>query len=373
MKRILQGLGLVAICLSLVTGDVLAQKEIFNFPGRLRELSEFLPGAEEAAPTQIKSGQSGFTFLKLPTDARTAAMGDAGNGLIGSAAGLFYNPATLAFLDSREAFFTQVQWIADIKMSVGGVAINLPAHGTVAVGFQTLDAGTFRGTAIDGDPSNLAGFNETGDFTTSNYAVTVGYGFKITDRFSFGASLKYASQDLTAGTIGDNILIGGQVSAADNSKSVVAFDVSTYFNTGFRNTVLAASIRNFSSELTYQRDRFELPRNIQLGLLFDLISLSGNTPAPHHLDLATDLNNPVDFDERVSLGLEYQFRQPGGQIGFSARGGWKFNHDTEDYSAGAGINWMNEEGRGFRVDYAFRHFNGNFFDNVNIFSAGIMF
>jgi hypothetical protein len=133
------------------------------------------------------------------------------------------------------------------------------------------------------------------------------------------------------------------------------------------------SVRNFSTELTYQRERFELPRNIQLGLLFDLITLMNNTPAPHHLDLAVDLTNPIDFDERIHLGLEYRLQTPGSSLAYSLRGGYKTNHDTEDYSLGGGIRFRNETGKGFRIDYAFRHFDGAFFDSVNIISAGVTF
>jgi len=98
-------------------------------------------------------------------------------------------------------------------------------------------------------------------------------------------------------------------------------DLETYFNTGFPNTVLAMTVKNFSTEVQYQRETFELPRNIQFGLLFDLISLMNNTPAPHHLDLAVDLTNPIDFDERILLGLEYRFQTPGSSLGYSLRGG----------------------------------------------------
>ena len=98
-------------------------------------------------------------------------------------------------------------------------------------------------------------------------------------------------------------------------------DIETYFNTGFPNTVLAMTVKNFSTEVQYQRETLELPRNIQFGLLFDLISLMNNTPAPHHLDLAVDLTNPIDFDERILLGLKYRFQTPGSSLGYSLRGG----------------------------------------------------
>jgi len=339
-----------------------------NFPGRERQLDPVVPMFEEAQASFIKAGQAGFTFLSIPVDARTAAMADAGIGVVGHAAGTMYNPAALAFLDGREAYATYVQWIADTNLLVAGVTLNFPGKGTLGIAFQTYDAGDFNGTTIDANPAGN-GFTSTGTFTTTNYALSVAYGLKITDRFSVGATAKLIQQDLGSG----GVFIGGNKSTIDNSKTVLGADLGTYFNTGFRNTVLAMSVRNFSSELVYQRERFELPRNIQLGLLFDLISLMNNTPAPHYLDLAVDLTNPIDFDERVHLGLEYRFQTPGSSLGYALRGGWKTNHDTEDYSLGGGIRFKNEDGRGIRIDYAFRHFNGDFFDSVNIISGGFTF
>ena len=136
---------------------------------------------------------------------------------------------------------------------------------------MTYDAGTFNGTAIDPDPAG-DGYTETGAFTTSNYAFSVAYGLTITDRFSIGANVKLASQNLGAG----NVLIGGNRTTVDNSKTAFAVDLGTYFNTGFRNTVLAMTVQNYSQELTYQRESFELPRIFCLGLLVDVLSMMGN-------------------------------------------------------------------------------------------------
>jgi hypothetical protein len=369
MRKLILLIGLVAF-VGLNVAPALAQDD-FNFPGRLRDLSPVVDKFEEPGATHIKAGQAGFSFLSIPIDARTAAMADAGIGVIGSASGALYNPAALAFLDGREAWISSVQWIANTDLIATGVTINFPGKGTAGVAFQTYNAGDFNGTAIDTSPAGN-GFKDLGKFKTSNYALSVAYGFKITDRFSIGANAKLASQSLGSGKFA-GVFIGGARTTVDNSKSVLAFDLGTYFNTGFRNTVLAMSVRNFSSELSYQRERFELPRNVQLGLLFDLVSMMGNTPAPHHLDLATDITNPIDFDERINLGLEYRFAQPGASLAYALRGGYKTNHDTEDYSFGGGIRFKNETGKGFRIDYAFRHFNGDFFDSVNIISGGITF
>lgn len=337
---------------------------------QVRDLTPILPGgaAEENNPAFIKVGQAGFTFLKLPTDARNAALSGAGVGQIGSTSGVFLNPATLAFFEGREAFFTHVRWIADTKAEVVGAAFNIPGRGTVGIGFQTYDAGTFNGTSIDSNPASQ-GFKEDGTFTTSNYAITAGFGMKITDRFALGANIKLAHQDLGNG----NVLLGNSRTSVSNSKNAFAVDLGTYFNTGFRNTVIAMTVQNFSQELTYQRESFELPRNIRLGVLVDVLSMAGNTPVPHHLNLALDVTNPVDFDEQLLAGLEYTFQAAGSPLGFSGRAGYKTNHDTETYSFGGGLKYLTEAGRGLKLDYAYTKFDTNFFSSVHVITAGVDF
>ena len=361
------------VCAGLMPSDMFAQGSVAtgvtdNFDGRVRELDPVVPGFEEAAPTFIKTGQAGFAFLSIPTDARTAALGGAGVGLIGSGSAILYNPGALAFMEGREAHFTYVDWLVDTKSLVAGVAVNMPGRGTFGLSIVNFDAGTINSTSIDDNPASQ-GFKDDGPLTTSNYAISAAYGLKITDRFSAGATLRLAHQDLGTG----NIFLGASRQTVENSKNAFAFDLGTYFNTGFRNTVMAMSVQNFSTEVVYQREQFELPRNIRLGLLIDVISMMGNTPVPHHLDLALDVNNPIDFDERIHIGAEYTYRAAGSSVGFTLRGGYKTNHDTESFSAGGGLQFKTEGGQGVRVDYAFKQFDSFFFSAVHILSAAVTF
>ena len=336
----------------------------------IRDLQPTYPNQEETAASGVKVGQSGFIFLAFPTDARRAAMADAGAGLIGVAPGaLFLNPGLLGFIQDRQAFYTHAEWIADTKHDVVGVAMKFPnAPGTFGLGLITHDAGEINGTAIDSNPASQ-GFTEKGTFTTTNYALSLGWGFQITDRFSVGAMARYAHQDLGSSTV----LTAGTSQTRSNDASAISVDLGTYFNTGFRNLVIAMSVRNFSQEKEFQRERFELPRAFRLGFVFDVVSMMGNTPGPHYLDLLTEIDSAINFDERTLVGLEYRFKRPTSALGFALRGGYKNNHDTEDYSFGGGINYMTESGKGIRIDYAYKHFNTAFFDAVQIVSAGISF
>lgn len=337
---------------------------------KIRDLEPLYPNQEEVRPSGVKAGQSGFVFLAFSTDARRGAMADAGAGLIGDAPGaLFLNPGLLGFVHQRQAFFTHARWIAETNHQVAGAVFKIPnAPGTFGVGFITHDAGEINGTAINSDPAS-AGYTETGAFTTTNYALSAGWGFQITDRFSVGAMARFAHQNLGQSTV----FVAGSQQTRSNDLNAFAVDIGTYFNTGFRNLAIAMSVRNFSQEKEFQRERFELPRSFRLGFVFDLVSLYGRTPAPHHLELVTEIDSPIDFDERTLLGMEYRFEPATSAMGFALRGGYKYNHDTEDYSFGGGIHYKTESGKGVRIDYAFKHFNASFFNSVQMVSAAVSF
>lgn len=357
---------LVAFALPAAQADAqFVDPRVLDDGTKIRDLGPKYPNQEEVAPSGVKVGQSGLVFLGFPTDARRAAMADAGVGLLGDAAGgIFLNPGLLGYAHQTEVFITHAEWIAETKHDVGGVVFQIPnIRGSFAVGFITHDSGSINGTVIDGDPTG-AGFTETGSFSVDNMALSAGWGFQITDRFSVGAMLRYATQDL------------GKVSALGQGKvgadvSAIAMDLGTYFNTGFRNTVLAMSVRNFSEEKEFLRESFELPRSFRLGVVVDAISMYGSTPVPHHLDIVAEIDSPIDFDERVLVGAEYSFKRPDQSIGFALRGGYKHNHDTESFSLGGGILFKNESGKGVRVDYAYKNFK--LFDPVQMFTVGASF
>ena len=102
---------------------------------KIRDLEPIYPNQEEVRPSGVKSAQSGFVFLGFSTDARRAAMADAGAGLIGDASGaVFLNPGLLGFVHERQAFFTHAKWIFETNHQVAGAVFKFPnAPGTFGV------------------------------------------------------------------------------------------------------------------------------------------------------------------------------------------------------------------------------------------------
>ena len=295
--------------------------------------------------------RTGFTFLEFPTNARTMALGEAGVGLIGSGQAILYNPAGLAFMEGREAYFTYVDWIISVKNYVAGVSANVPRIGTFGLSVVNHDIGPVR-------------FENTTQ-ETSEYAISVAYGGMIINRISVGTSLK---------------LIHENYPWEDHKQNVFAFDLGTYFATGFRNTVIAMGVENLSASGLGEPEQGGLPKNVRLGVLLDLIALMDFDPFSHALDLVVDVNNPNDSEDGfyTDIGIEYTYMYHtaiGDKLGFSLRGGHKKRPRSliDPNTLGIGV-LFKTHGIGLKVDYASKSFDAFFNDErVHILSVAVSF
>lgn len=324
-----------------------------------------------------KRGQTGFKFLTVSVDPRASAMGGAVTAsTIGSSTALFYNPASLSRLESNfNVNFGQLQYITDINYNVASLGYK-PAggrYGVVGVSFVAVDYGEFFETVR---AENEQGFIELGTYTPTALAAGIGYAKSFTDRFSVGAHVKYASQDLGTFAVarvdegGTSVSDGTSVRDKDYNLNTVAVDFGVLYNTGFKSLTIAMSTRNFSRELRYERENFELPLIFQIGASMNVLDFTNLNPSVHQLDVAIDAQRPRDFAEHVQVGGEYTFMNL-----LSLRAGlskaFVAADDTEEgISLGAGLQYQ-VSGLGFGADYAYTDFG--LFGNLNRFALQVSF
>lgn len=296
-----------------------------------------------------KLAQTGFKFLSVTSDARGGALGDAMTTLESGSSALFFNPAGMARLNGRfEATFSMNKWIADINHNAFSLAFS-PAtgrYGVFGLSFMNVDYGKLIGTMVWGSES---GFVETGTFHPTAFAVGFGYAKALTDKFAVGGQVRVASQDL-----GNSFVVVGtdSLSVKHNLAAATSFDFGTTFRTGFKSLVFGMSLRNFSNEITYEREGFQLPLTFRIGLSMNVLDLA-NIPANKMSCLVSvDAVHPRDYPEQVMLGLEYNLMQM-----FSLRAGYVSPSDEHKLSLGFGVRFM-----GATVDYAYTPFG--VFDNV---------
>lgn len=306
-----------------------------------------------------KLAQTGMKFLSTSTDARVSALGSAATAFEVNSSSMFYNPAGMAFLGSfTNVSLGQVQWIANINYAYGSAAFN-PAnglYGVFGVSVLAVDYGDFRGTIRD---PGEQGFIDTGIFSPSAMAIGFGYAKALSTQFSVGGNIKYVTQDLGKSIIGFDSELNYKEKSY--SKDVLAYDFGVLYRTGFKSLNFGMCIRNFSQEVTYEDEGFQLPLTFKIGFSMNILDFfPAFNSKMHSLLIAADAVHPRDYPEQVNFGVEYLFVRT-----FALRLGYSTPNDEHNLSTGIGLqksfrNYM------LALDYAYTPFEA--FEDVHRFS-----
>jgi hypothetical protein len=303
-----------------------------------------------------KLAQSGFQFLSVVSDARAAAMGEAMTSLRLGSSALFFNPAGMAEMDGVFDFSaSRNQWIADITHTMFSLAVKpwKGDYGVFGLTIQHVNYGDFYGTRVSA--ASPLGYEDTGTFTLTSFAVGLGYAKQLTDRFSVGGHVRWVRQDLgesmTAvhireffpGT--DSSYRVADTAIVSNKLTPFVFDFGTQFKTGFKSLVFGMSVRNFSGEVKYASEGFQAPLVFTLGISMDLVDLMGGDLSQiHSLYCSIDASHHRDHPEQVKIGLEYRLMEL-----LALRAGYaSSNNDETSFSYGIGVSKY-----GFAFDYAY--------------------
>ncbi|NUM71360.1 MAG: PorV/PorQ family protein [Ignavibacteriaceae bacterium] len=258
-----------------------------------------------------KTATAGFVFLQLPVTARSAALAEASVTLPDmNSAAVFSNPAGLGFTQQTHSFSASYSnWFADIKHYAASYSFN-SAMGVFGVGLVALDFGTMARTRrVTGQKV----YEITGDFSSSAMALSLSYSRMLTDKFSFGVSVKYAREAI-------------DIYSATN----ILFDGGVMYYTGFRSLRIGASIQNFGVETKYINDPFKMPSVLKLGLASEIV---GDMSSEYRVTALVEALHPNDGDEKVNTGIEMSWKNI-----VTLRGGYKFFYDEDTYSFGVGLN-----------------------------------
>ncbi len=289
-------------------------------------------------------GTSVFTFLKIGVSARAVGMGEAVVALQQDAASVYYNPGTIAQFEQTEFSASRIQWPADINYDFFSLTRRIKGRHYAGLAFGIL---------------HLAPMQETTEYLphgTGNYFVyedrfiALTYGARMTDRFSFGITLKQVEENLAGQTM-----------------SATMLDMGTFYWTGFRSLRFSASISHFGPQAkpdgTYEKqvldtetgeekiiitefESFSPPTVFRVGAAMDIWQTKTQS-----ILFALQLNHPVDNAENISTGVEYSFANI-----FFLRSGYKINKEEENVSFGAGL--IIPIGKlKLRIDYAYANFN----------------
>ncbi len=290
---------------------------------------------------QAKVGTTGAQFLELGVSARAMGMAEAFAAVSNDISAVYYNPAGLTSLLGKELMTTYIAMPADVSYAFAGVGVPLESvGGVVGIGLyglssgkmieRTYQQGTYEGTGRE--------------FTAQDFALSLGYGRYLTDRFSIGINVKYVGEyfhDYTA-----------------NGWSA---DVGTNYDTGFRGFKIAMVITNFGPDLKLIDKAYPLPINFRFGACINLLD-----NANHLMTFAAEGSHPSDNLEKYNAGIEYTFNDR-----FILRAGSRFNYDEDGLTLGGGVRVPFSQDKELRFDYAYQDYG--ILTEVHRFSMAIGF
>ncbi|MBC8400691.1 MAG: PorV/PorQ family protein [Candidatus Marinimicrobia bacterium] len=289
-------------------------------------------------------GTSVFPFLKIGVSARAAGMSEAVVALNQDAGSIYYNPGSIAQFEKTEFSASSIQWPAEINYDYFSLARHLFGRH-----FLGLSGGILHMAPMEETTEFLPG--GTGNyFVFQDRFIGLTYGARMTDRFSFGVTVKHVQENL-----------------AGQKMNAVLIDMGTFYWTGFRTLRFSAALSNFGPQAkpggTFSRqylDRstgeeavndsatfseFSPPTVFRVGTAMNIIDQEFQV-----LTFTMQLNHPVDNSESIVLGAEYSIFST-----FFLRGGYKMNREEEDYSLGVGL-YVPAGPVKLRVDYAYTNF-----------------
>ena len=318
------------------------------------------------APAQTKLAQTGMKFLNILPDARAVALGEAYTAVPGTSSSMFFNTAGMARSKGiTNVFLARTNWIADINYVYASASFSPfnGEYGVIGVMFQLANYGDFEETVRW---SNDRGYLDLGTFKPTCYMFGVGYARALNDKFSIGGNLKYVNQSLgdAVTALGQNNTLlydgNGNVVRASNSTGVFAFDFGLLYQTGYKSLTFGMTVRNFSKEVTYVKEGFQLPLTFRIGLSMNVLDFTDLNPAEHQFLLTMDVEHPRDFQEQIRIGGEYLLLKL-----LALRAGYVSGGD--EYAGFYGVGLRKDLGGvDLAVDYCYAPFG--IFNNVHRFS-----
>lgn len=314
-----------------------------------------------------KRGTTAASFLEIGVGARPLAMGGAFAALANDPSAMYWNVAGIAKAERIGIFFNHSEWVADINFDYLSGIIPVGQFGALGISITALTMDEMNVTTVDA-PEGTGQTFKAGDF-----AVSIGYALKLTDRFAIGFNPKFIYQSIW------------QMSATG-----FAVDVGVHYDTPFKNVALGFAMTNFGTKMqmggdnarvlydyepggTGNNDRvtalletsqWALPLNFKIGLAYKAFDTER-----HRAYLTVDAQHPNNDYESVNVGAEYVLNKM-----FALRGGYKslFLKDSEEsFTLGAGLNYPILGNVLLHIDYAYADFG--LLDKVQKFSLGLDF
>ncbi len=256
----------------------------------------------------INTIQTAVPFLLVPTDARSAALGNSGLATSPDAGSIYLNAAKLAFIPEKNPFGLSISYLPWLSELVEGfyitdisTFIKLDDEQALSLGTRYFSLGTLTFTSATG--------NVISEFRPNELTVDAAYARKLSPNFSAGLTLKYIYSNLTT--------LPGFTANDNQPVQDIAGDISLFYtNSISEKSELNAGlvIKNIGGKMWYTNiiTKDYLPTNLGIGLGYSYniaqnhqISISGEVnkllvPTPDTADI-DPANGIFDFREYSAM------------------------------------------------------------------------
>jgi hypothetical protein len=226
---------------------------------------------------------SAVPFLRIISDARSGAMGDAGIAVSADPNAMHFNASKLVFSDqSLGLAATYTPWLRSIGLNdvylaylTGFKKIN--DLQTVGFGLRYFSLGSIQFTDPNGTPLNTGRPNE--------FELSGAYARKLSEKLSAAVTGKFIYSNLAAGNIvNGEVIEPGIAGAADFS---MTYKTPIKVSKGESDLTIGLAITNIGSKITYTNSLFRdfLPANFGLGGAWTF-----NFDTHNSLTFTTDIN-----------------------------------------------------------------------------------
>lgn len=270
----------------------------------LTALLPWAPSGQLYGQEIAKTGTSAAQFLNIPVGTRAVGVGNAITASVDDATAMYWNPAALAKVRTRQLHVEHSEWFADLQHNFVGLTLPVDGAGTLGLSLMAL-------TMDDMEETTLLEQDGTGRFFSAySYAAGITYAQYLMTDFSIGGTMRYVHEQI------ENTNAGG-----------LSFDLGTTYVTPFDDIRLGVRFANFGQKLNMDgkdlntttdldpgsagnRDatarletrEFDLPLMLQVGLAWD-----GYESETARITLMADGVSPSDDNQYVNLGLEAAF------------------------------------------------------------------
>lgn len=215
---------------------------------------------------QLNTITTALPFMAITPDSRAGGMGDAGTALSADANSIYWNTSLLNFAkDKSEISLSYTPWLRQLTNDM---------HLSYLSGYYKLDdrnalAGAVRFFSLGEITFTDASGNVIRDDKPSEFEITAGYAFRLSDRLSVGVNGKFAYSNLTGGlTVAGVSTKAGVVGASDISFSYLNDDMRIGSIDG--TYTFGLTINNIGNKVAYSElaNRDFIPINLKIGNSF---------------------------------------------------------------------------------------------------------